>query len=49
MLPQAVKFGIDGLDEASVDTLEDRLRDEVVAGGGVLVGWPVVSAWCRVS
>lgn len=47
MLPQARKLGITGFDEASVDTLEERLRSEVVESGGVLVAWPVVTAWCR--
>jgi hypothetical protein len=35
------------LDEAAVTTHEHRLREEIVAGGGVIVGWPVVAAWCR--
>jgi ubiquinone/menaquinone biosynthesis C-methylase UbiE len=47
MLPRAKQFGIDGMDEESVDSLEDRLRHEIVAEGGVIVGWPVVAAWCR--
>ena len=47
MLPQARKLGVDGFDEASVETLADRLREEVVAGGGVVVAWPVVTAWSR--
>ena len=47
LLPMAKRFAIDGLDAADVDTLEERLRDEIVAGGGVVIGWPVVSAWCR--
>lgn len=49
MLPRARKFGIDGMDEVDLDALEDRLRTEVVAGGGVIVGWPAVSAWCRTA
>jgi SAM-dependent methyltransferase len=44
MLPQARRLGVAGFDEAAVDTLAHRLRDEVVAGGGVLVAWPVVAA-----
>lgn len=47
MLPQARRLGVDGFDEAGVDTLADRLRKQVVAGGGVLVAWPVVTAWSR--
>ena len=47
MLPRASKFGIGGMDEASVSNLEHRLRSEVLDSGGVLVCWPVVAAWCR--
>jgi hypothetical protein len=45
MLPRARALGIGGFDEAEVDSLAHRLREEVTASGGVLVGWPVVSAW----
>ena len=37
-----------GMDDTQLRSLEERLRAEVVSVGGVLVGWPVVSAWCRV-
>jgi SAM-dependent methyltransferase len=47
MLPLAERFGIEGFDAASVDTLEGALRDTAVAGGHALVSWPVVAAWCR--
>lgn len=47
MLPQARRLGVEGFDEASVETLAERLRNEVVAGGGVVVAWPVVTAWSR--
>lgn len=47
MLPMAERFGIAGLDEVAVDALENQLRQEIVANGGVVLGWPVVSAWCR--
>ncbi len=47
MLPVALANDIQGFTEAEIDTLETRLRDEVVSTGGVLVGWPIVSAWCR--
>jgi ubiquinone/menaquinone biosynthesis C-methylase UbiE len=45
MLPQARALGIEGFDEASVDSLADRLREQVLALDGVLVNWPVVAAW----
>jgi ubiquinone/menaquinone biosynthesis C-methylase UbiE len=47
MLALAVEWGFDDFESADVDTLEDELRDEVVASGGVLVAWPVVSASCH--
>lgn len=47
MLPQARRLGVEGFDEAGVDVLADRLREEVVALGGVVVAWPVVTAWSR--
>ena len=49
MLPQARKLGVRGYDEAGVDTLAHRLREEVVGLGGVVVAWPVVTAWCRTA
>ena len=48
MLPQARALGIDGFDEVSVETLADRLREDVMRLDGVLVNWPVVAAWARV-
>ncbi len=47
MLPMAEAHGISGFCPQSVDTLEARLRDDVVSCQGVLVCWPVVSAWCQ--
>ena len=47
MLPEAARLGLPGFGADDVDGLEDRLRGEVVAGGGVLVVWPVVCAWAR--
>lgn len=49
MLPRARDLGIDGFDDASVATLAHDLRAETMASGGVLVGWPVVAAWCRTA
>ena len=47
MLPMAAAHQIAGFDEASVDTLEARLREDVVASGGVVLCWPAVGAWCQ--
>lgn len=47
MLSMADSHGISGFSPEKVDLLEARLRDEAMSSGGVLVCWPVVSAWCR--
>ncbi len=47
MLPMAESHQIAGFDADEVARLEDSLRDDVVANEGVLVCWPVVSAYCR--
>jgi ubiquinone/menaquinone biosynthesis C-methylase UbiE len=47
MLPMADSHEISGFSADDVVLLEAQLRDEVVSSGGVLVCWPVVSAWCR--
>ena len=49
MLPMAASHQIAGFDAGEVARLEDSLRDDVVANEGVLVCWPVVSAYCRLS
>lgn len=49
MLPMAESHGIAGYDAGEVARLEERLRDDVVANEGVLVCWPVVSAYCRLA
>ena len=47
MLPMAAVHQIPGFDGASVNTLEARLREDVVARNGVIVCWPAVGAWCQ--
>lgn len=47
LLPMAAAHQIAGFDEARVETLEARLRADVVASGGVVVCWPAVGAWCQ--
>ena len=47
MLPMADSHEISGFSAEKVALLEAQLRDEIVPSGGVLVCWPVVSAWCR--
>jgi ubiquinone/menaquinone biosynthesis C-methylase UbiE len=48
MLPEATRQGLGGFTEADVETMEERLRDEVLESGGVLVAWPTVVAYARV-
>lgn len=47
MLPTAEEFGLDDFEARDLDVFEQDLRDDVVSHEGVLVAWPVVSAWCR--
>jgi SAM-dependent methyltransferase len=47
MLPLADRLGVAPLHD--VENLEDRLRDEAAAAGGVLMSPIVVGAWCRVG
>jgi SAM-dependent methyltransferase len=49
MLPEARRLGLTGFDEASVEGLADRLRDDVVGRKGSVLAWPVVSAWSRMA
>ena len=49
MLPMAEKHGIEGFSAERVDSVEASLRNEVLANDGVLICWPVVSAWCRLA
>jgi ubiquinone/menaquinone biosynthesis C-methylase UbiE len=49
MLSMADAHGIGGFSAAKAQQLEAALRAEVVASDGVLVCWPVVSAWCRLN
>jgi hypothetical protein len=41
------KSEINGFSAHDIALLEAQLRDEGMSSGGVLVCWPVVSAWCR--
>lgn len=48
MLPMADRLGVPGFDHAGAEALASDLEAEVVTSGGVLIAWPVVTAWCRV-
>ena len=47
LLPMLEQRGLVTADEADVDTLADRLRDEVVERGGVQILPTVIGAWAR--
>jgi ubiquinone/menaquinone biosynthesis C-methylase UbiE len=47
MLPHGEHLGVATFSHAELDTLEERLRQEVVAARAVLTSPVVVGAWCR--
>lgn len=47
VLPLMERFGVAAADEVAIDTLADRLREETVAGGGVLPLQMIVGAAAR--
>jgi len=47
MLPMAHRLGVRGFDQPAAQALAPDLEAEVVTSGGVLIAWPVVTAWCR--
>jgi SAM-dependent methyltransferase len=49
MLPEGERLGAVAQGVVDLDTLETRLRDEVVASGGVLTSPLIVGAWCRTA
>jgi ubiquinone/menaquinone biosynthesis C-methylase UbiE len=49
LLPLLVRFGIATSEEVDVETLAERLRDEMVASGGVGKPPEMVSAWAQKS
>jgi ubiquinone/menaquinone biosynthesis C-methylase UbiE len=46
-LPLAERFGIATAAEVDIDTLEDRIRAEMVAAGGVMANALVAGVWAR--
>ncbi len=47
LLPMLVKFGIATPEDVDIETLEDRLRTEIVSHQGVARSPAIVSAWVR--
>jgi hypothetical protein len=48
LLPEMERLGVTTAAEAEVDTLLERMGNEVVAGGGVVLGHYQIGAWSRV-
>jgi hypothetical protein len=42
------QLGLATATEVDIDTYVDRVRDELIANGGVIVGRAEVGAWSRV-
>jgi hypothetical protein len=40
-------LGVAKVEEVQIETLAQRMRDEVTSGGGVIVIPPLVGAWAR--
>jgi SAM-dependent methyltransferase len=49
LLPEIERLGLATAAEIDVDTLTDRVREELIATGGVIVGRSDVGAWARVQ
>lgn len=47
VLPMMERFGVAKAEEVQIETLAQRLRDEVASGGGVVVLPPLVGAWAH--
>jgi ubiquinone/menaquinone biosynthesis C-methylase UbiE len=47
VLPVMIRLGIATAEAVDIDTLEDRLRQEVVRGGGVVTSPTLIGAWSR--
>ena len=45
LLPMAIDMGIPGSKEIEIDTLAERIRDEVVQSGGIVTMLAVMGAW----
>jgi hypothetical protein len=48
LLPFLTKVGAVRAEDLDIDTLEGRLRDEVVELGGIQLLPPLIGAWTRV-
>ena len=44
-LPLMERYGMAGTAEPPIDMLEERVREEFAAGGGIFVGPSLIAAW----
>ena len=49
LMPEIERLGLATAVEIDIDTYIDRVRDELIATGGVIVGRSDVGAWTRAS
>lgn len=47
VLPLMERLGVATAAEVDIDTLADRLRDEVVSSGGCIALQPLIGGWSR--
>lgn len=47
LLPQILRLGIASESEVAIDTLAQRIRDEMQAGGSVILGRSEIGAWAK--
>jgi hypothetical protein len=47
LLPVMERLGVARAEEVQIETLAQRLRDEVISGAGVIVVASLVGAWAR--
>jgi SAM-dependent methyltransferase len=49
ILPEMERLGLTTAAEVDIETLADRLKREVAAGGGIVIGRTEIGAWSRVN
>jgi len=48
LLPEALRLGIATAEEVGIDTLAERIRDEMIARNATIVGRAEIGAWTRI-
>jgi len=48
MLPTMEQYGIATPADVGVDTIADRLVEEVASGGGIVIGRAEIGAWSQI-